>query len=658
MRVNRVLDREKISKYNLTIVATDSGIPARKSVAFLIIHVNDVNDHEPIFEKSEYSAVLSESVPIGSYVAGITATDQDTGINSNIFYAIVSGNDNTWFDIDTTSGLITTRNQLDRELEDTVELRISARDGGPNPRWAYTHIKIHILDENDERPVFVVNRSGTGGGGGGGGGGETVNLSENTSPNTVVATLTAVDHDQGTNGSISYMFDSEMDQRYPGIFAIDSTTGRVTTKTKLDREVMPEYEIRVVARDHGNPPLSSTAVVVLRVVDANDNSPEFYPQQYLVTLTETAPIGTAVVQVTATDQDELHNAQVTYSIKSEGAEGGIFDIEEETGVIRLRASISNGNAAAHYKLRVTAKDKGDRKAVEDAVVEILIESASRAVNYLEFAYEAGGVEGDGNGNDPKDYYEFSISEDAGKKEPAIGREIGRVQLQNHKQLQSAAKYSIVDGDQLGAFNIDENTGVLTTAKRIDREIKSHYQLTVVARSGSSSYGKTAVNITIIDVNDNSPVFVKNGLNWPLLRAVAHVAENAPAGKEVFLAKAEDADEESNSNSAITYELTVNPNDVFSISATTGMIYLKRPLRQQLELKGNNNKNNNNNNVMSLEVKATDRGSPPLSSRLLVTLLVDDVNDHTPVFEYSSYETSLLETVAGKFKVPNPLQFPF
>jgi protocadherin Fat 4 len=155
VRVNGVLDREKISKYNLTIVATDSGTPARKSVAFLIIQVNDVNDHEPIFEKSEYSAVLSELVPIGSYVAGITATDEDTGINSNIFYAIVSGNDNTWFDIETTSGLITTRNKLDRELQDTVELRISARDGGPNPRWAYTHIKIHILDENDERPVFV-----------------------------------------------------------------------------------------------------------------------------------------------------------------------------------------------------------------------------------------------------------------------------------------------------------------------------------------------------------------------------------------------------------------------------------------------------------------------------------------------------------------------
>ena len=282
VRVNGVLDREKISKYNLTIVATDSGTPARKALAFLIIHVNDVNDHEPIFEKSEYSAVLSELVPVGSYVAGITATDEDTGINSNIFYAIVSGNEQQWFDIDTVSGLITTQGQLDREQQDSVELRISARDGGPNPRWAYTHIKITILDENDEEPQFVGQQKLAN---------QVVNLSENTPPNTLVALLTAVDHDQGTNGSVSYMFDSEMDQRYPGIFAIDASTDRFTTRAKLDREVIAEYEIKVVARDQGNPPLSSTATIVLRVIDANDNSPEFYPQQYLVSVAETLHVG-------------------------------------------------------------------------------------------------------------------------------------------------------------------------------------------------------------------------------------------------------------------------------------------------------------------------------------------------------------------------------
>lgn len=97
VRVNGVLDREEISKYNLTVVATDKGSPPRTATAFLIIHVNDVNDHEPVFGKSEYSATLSELAPPGTYVAGIKATDEDTGVNAQIYYAFVSGNENRWF---------------------------------------------------------------------------------------------------------------------------------------------------------------------------------------------------------------------------------------------------------------------------------------------------------------------------------------------------------------------------------------------------------------------------------------------------------------------------------------------------------------------------------------------------------------------------------
>ena len=130
--------------------------------------------------------------------------------------------------------------------------------------------------------------------------------------------------------------------------------------------------------------------------------------------------------------------------------------------------------------------------------------------------------------------------------------------------------------------------------------------------------------------------------------MTHIAENAPAGKQVFLARAEDADEENSSNSAILYELTVNPRELFSIAPSTGMISLKRPLRHELQY--------GLGSTISLEVRATDQGSPPLSSRQLVTLVVDDVNDHTPVFEYSTYETSLLETVSGECLFPSKFQF--
>ncbi|KAK8375851.1 hypothetical protein O3P69_008534 [Scylla paramamosain] len=590
VRVSGVLDREKISKYNVTIVATDKGTPPRSSTAFLIIHVNDINDHEPVFEKSEYSAVLSELVPIGTYVAGITANDEDTGVNSNIYYAIVSGNDNQWFDIDLQSGLITTKAPLDREVKDSIDLKISARDGGPNPKWAYTHLKISILDENDERPTFareIIN----------------VSLSENTSPDTLVTLVLAVDHDQGTNGSVTYMFDQEVEHNYPGIFALDVSSGRLTTKTKLDREAMPEYEIKVVAKDQGIPPLSSTATVLLQVQDVNDNSPEFYPQKYFVVVPEDLPLGSSVVQVSATDRDVGENAVTSYELIADEENDNTFEIDPDSGVLSLSGRLSHIRKA-QYRLTVAARDAGDRKAVEDATVDIVVES--NQIQLLEFEQSEG--------------YIFSLPEDVAKKEPSVGREVGVVSVPNSASV-GEVSYAIIAGDPDKVFTIDERTGAISTARRIDREQAAYYSLRIVATT-TSAYGRTWVNITIEDVNDNPPKF-------PITRAHATVAENWPVGHQVYLARAYDNDH--GENSKISYNLSNNPDDYFTISRTSGMIYLNKPVKSS------------KSSVFRLEVAATDAGTPPLSSRQIVTITVEDVNDHTPIFEHGSYETSLLES---------------
>ncbi|XP_014251864.1 cadherin-related tumor suppressor [Cimex lectularius] len=588
VRVNGVLDREHINKYNLTIVATDKGSPPRTDRAFLIIKVNDVNDHEPVFEKTEYSAILSELAPPGSYVAGITATDEDSGVNAQIYYAFVSGNDNQWFEIDTNSGLITTKSPLDREVQGTVELKISARDGGPNPKWAYTHLKVIILDENDEKPSFnqeVIN----------------VNLLESKPAQTLVAMLTAEDHDQGTNGTVTYSLHSDVQQRYPGMFTLNSLTGKLTTNTKLDRERESRYEIRVIAKDQGTPPQSSTATVLIKVDDVNDNSPEFYPQQYFVLVNENHPIGTSLLRVTAKDRDEGENAVIRFNVE-EGS-SGMFQIDENTGVISLKQFLGKSQQAL-FKLRVSAKDKGGRKAVEDAIVEIIKESQAEE---LEF--------------DSYGAFAFSIMEDHEKKEPIIGRNVGKVQV-SHPQ-KNHIRYSIVYGDELKTFKIDERTGVITTANRIDRELTPLYSLTVAARSGLS-YGKCTVNITILDENDNSPVFSRDNDKITL-------AENAAVGQEVYLAVARDGD--SGANSRITFNLSSNSDNHFRIVENTGVVYLNRPIRGEPGTQ------------LSVEITATDSGSPPLSSRHLVIITIEDVNDHTPVFDHTSYETSLLESTS-------------
>lgn len=588
VRVNGVLDREHINKYNLTIVATDKGSPPRTATSFLIIHVNDVNDHEPVFEKSEYSAILSELAPPGTYVAGITATDEDTGVNAQVYYAFVSGNDHQWFEMDIDSGLITTKAPLDREVQGTVELRISARDGGPNPKWAYTQLKVIILDENDEKPQFSQHKI-------------NVSLSESTPPNTLVAMLAATDHDQGTNGSVTYSLQPEVQQKYPGMFGLDSLTGQLTIKTKLDREAIPHYEIRVIAKDQGTPPQSSTATVFLSVQDVNDNSPEFYPLQYFVRISEDTSVGTSLQKVFATDKDEGENAAIRFGIES-GSEG-MFQIDDRTGYISLKASLINSQKEL-YRMKISAKDRGDRKAIEDAIVEIIKDTHFESV---EFDLLGG--------------YNFQIIEDHEKKEPAIGREVGKVQVRAMDYQQSNERYSIIFGDPNKCFRIDERTGVITTANRIDREIMPFYTLSVTARAGLS-YGRTTVNISILDENDNQPVFSRD-------KDEVRIAENAAVGQEVYLARARDRD--AGLNSRVTYSLSFNPDNQFRIVEATGVIYLNKPIRAEP------------GTSLSLEVTATDSGEPPLSARHVVLVTVNDVNDHTPVFDHTSYETSLLES---------------
>lgn len=583
--VNGILDREEISKYNLTVVATDKGTPARTATSFLVIHVNDVNDHEPVFEKSEYSTILSELAPSGTYIASITATDEDTGVNAEIYYDFYDGNQQRWFFIDHFTGLVTTKSILDREIQGTVELNVSARDGGPNPKWAYTRLKITILDENDEAPSFPQSQI-------------NATLPENIKPTKEILILTASDYDQGTNGSVSYYLPSHIERRYPGTFILDPITGQLSAIIELDREKIPLYEIQVLAKDQGFPPQSSTATIYLKVLDVNDNDPVFYPQRYIESISEDFLIGTKIVQVRAFDADEGDNAKVIYKLESGG--DGYFDVEPWTGNVILNKDLRQASKTM-YTLKISCKDKGNRRASKEAIVEVV--KLSQRKN-LEF--------------DGYNGYSFKIVEDEGIVKSQIGRYVGKVSARISSDTLS---YYILEGDPKQVFKIDEKTGIITSDSNVDREDRMNYHLRIMAKSGVA-FGFTTVNISILDVNDNYPIFIDD-------KDEVHIPENMAVGQEVYFARASDRD--SGSNRTVFYRLSFNPDNNFRISETTGVIYLNKPI------------SNEPGNMMSIEVTATDNGSPALATKHVISAIIDDVNDHTPVFDHTSYETSLLES---------------
>ena len=122
-------------------------------------------------------------------------------------------------------------------------MKISARDGGTNPKFATAQVKITIEDENDESPRFLQGTVGL----------LTLEISENTRVGSKITSVQAVDNDQGRNGSVSYSLSRATQARYPGVFSINSGSGDITVNTVMDRETRAEYDLVVIAEDGGEP---------------------------------------------------------------------------------------------------------------------------------------------------------------------------------------------------------------------------------------------------------------------------------------------------------------------------------------------------------------------------------------------------------------------
>ena len=580
------IDREKVHKYNLTFEAHDLGSPPRRSTAFLVIMINDINDHAPVFQQKTYRRELGELTPLGSFTASITATDNDTGINAEIVYTIISGNDLGWFKIDGTTGLVTTQMSLDRETATKVVLHIQATDGATEPFSVRTNLTIAIWDENDEVPAFDPSEY-------------SVSLVEGAGPGTEIITLTAVDHDEGRNGSITYSFTPETLSTYPSLLYLNQISGRISLDRSLDREEFSSVVIKVKASDQGSPSLSSTATVTIYVQDLNDNAPVFYPQTYYTRVLENQPPATKVIQVLASDPDAGENGTVYYTITDGSYQK--FSINIVTGVISTRSGLDREQRGL-YTLTVTARDAGYKYADISAVVEVAVADIQDTPPV--FAQNA---------------YTFSIIEDDGRQAPVIGRTVGSVSATT-KDESGVVTYAISGGDPEGRFTIDSNSGEISTAAMIDREITASYQIEVTA-IGGQNFGVVMVSVTIVDINDNVPSF-DNGV------VEVYVVENWPVGHSVHVAKARDDDD--GNNGLLQYSLTSDSSTTFEINPDTAMITLAASLQY---VQGS---------TFDVTVVVRDLGSPSLSSTQSVHIAVMDINDHTPLFEKVAYEVSINE----------------
>lgn len=245
------------TEFNMVVEARDSS--GLTDTATFRIYVEDVNDHAPIFQKPWYSFELLEGNYSLHILGRVEASDADLDSNANISYSIVQDSSDTVslpFSVTSQSGIVSVSGAVDRELVSSYSFRVRAQDGGG--LHSSVPLEVHILDANDNSPVFYGYTSVSANG-------QPVykaDLSDASDPGFPVAKVFANDSDSAANGNGLILFSTEGP---PGIFAIDSKSGIVTTTSHFDAFLHPQYVVTVVASDLGDPSRSSKALLEVNV---------------------------------------------------------------------------------------------------------------------------------------------------------------------------------------------------------------------------------------------------------------------------------------------------------------------------------------------------------------------------------------------------------
>ncbi|XP_026214178.1 protocadherin alpha-8-like [Anabas testudineus] len=361
--LQKSLDREASGTHALTLTALDGGKPPKSGDMNIQVNVLDVNDNTPIFSKDVYSVLLNENSPVGTTVLQVNATDLDDGQNGEVYYSFGNSVSNklfTLFDINSSTGDIIVKGLIDYEQKDRYEIEIEASDKGLAPLTTEKSVIIKIVDVNDNAPEIEVTSFSS-------------SIPEDSRPGTTVALISVNDLDSGLNGKVVCFLNEDVP------FALSSSLQdkmySLVTKFPLDREKQSQYDLTIVAKDAGQPPLSSQKTIHVVVSDVNDNSPEFSLSPYSFYITEGNDAGASVFSVKAFDRDENENARISYHIFRDGSDDrkvtSFLNINSENGQISALKSF-DFETVKTFQFQVVASDSGSPSLSSNVTVNVFI----------------------------------------------------------------------------------------------------------------------------------------------------------------------------------------------------------------------------------------------------------------------------------------------
>ncbi|KAM7007875.1 protocadherin gamma-B5-like [Passerculus sandwichensis] len=473
--LERALDREQQSSFELVLTAVDAGDPMRSGTVQIWVNVTDANDNPPVFAQDRYRVSLREDTPPGSAVLNLSASDADTGTNAHITYSFGKMPIKALqkFMVDAESGSIILKQTLDFEDMHAFSLAVEAKDGGG--LVAHSMVEVEVLDVNDNAPEITI-----------------LSLSspvpEDAPESTVVALLKVRDRDSGENGQVSCELSGEAPL---SIVASSGGSYKVVTSGALDREQASEHRVTVVARDRGRPALRSSRELVLEVSDVNDNAPVFEEAAYSAYVAENNAAGALVLRVQARDADAGANGRVSYWLAggSAGAAGAapLVSVEARSGALYAQRSLDY-EQCREFTVAVRAQDGGSPARSSTATVRVFVldrnDNAPRVL--WPAAVAAGPGEAAGGAAAAAPFEVVPRSAEAGylvAKVVAVDADAGR---------NAWLSYELVQASEPALFRVGLHSGEVRTARAVgERDAAKQRLVAVVKDHGQPALSATA-----------------------------------------------------------------------------------------------------------------------------------------------------------------------
>ncbi|KAI3354101.1 hypothetical protein L3Q82_018653, partial [Scortum barcoo] len=571
--LSRSLDFEAQRFYILSVVVQQGDLQV--SSIRVYFNVLDVNDNPPVFSQDTFAVLLPEDAQVGTCFLSLNVSDKDDGDNGDLKVRVVGGDEEEVFFINP-AGCLCLRTELDRERQSLYNLTVTANDCVRPVSLQFTstaHVIVAVDDVNDNAPLFVSAKI--------------VSIPEDTAPHSVIMTVRAEDEDIGANGEVLYYLNNASH----GAFSINNTHGKIYLEEALDREQVDVMTITVTATDKGSPRMATSMNLTVHVEDANDHDPEFSESTHNLTVREDIPRGTNLFQVQALDRDTGMNGQVRYIL----TQPSVFVVDSVRGVITLMDKLDR-ERDSNYTLIITAVDQGDLPRSATAAISVTVLDVNDFTPL--FTPETLTMHVKENEEDPSQltHQVSALDEDLG--------------------INSHLTYFIQKGNSDGLFSITPS-GTFQILHGLDREKESLYFVTIIAvDSGLPPLtGTLTVHVVVEDINDNCPEFTEEVYN-------TIVSEDSPTGTVFAMITAFDIDE--GVSGEIRYSME-NPDVPFAVDETSGELYTIDVLDRETV------------DIYRLMVIGSDKHpTQPLSSSVLVTVLIGDINDHWPQFMNSPY----------------------